>query len=133
MDPLADVISVSKVRAALLARVRARDPWGISIRDDGCMYAHAVTAGVCWLRIDGREPVELMPGDVVLLPHGIEHELASAPTGGSVRPYEEVAEDPSAAIELAGSGVATRLICATYTHDRSVAHPLISLLPDLIH
>jgi AraC-like DNA-binding protein len=134
MDPLADVISVSKVRAALLARMRARDPWGIAIPDDGCMYAHAVTAGVCWLRIDGRPPIELMPGDVVLLPHGTAHELASGPTG-PVQPYDELAQDPAGngAIELDGPGAATRLICATYTHDRSVAHPLISLLPELIH
>src|SRR5690242_67104 len=40
---------------------------------------HAVTDGLAWLRIAGRADTRLMPGDVVLLPTGIAHVLASAP------------------------------------------------------
>jgi Cupin/Phage integrase, N-terminal SAM-like domain len=36
-----------------------------------------VTAGTAWLRVDGCQPVQLMPGDLLLLPSGTAHRLSS--------------------------------------------------------
>ena len=40
---------------------------------------HAVTSGTVWLGLPGQPPLQLMPGDVVLLPDGTEHALGSDP------------------------------------------------------
>ena len=56
MDPLADVMDVSRVRGAMLANVRARAPWGLALPQSAGASFHAVTSGTAWLRVDGAEP-----------------------------------------------------------------------------
>jgi AraC-like DNA-binding protein len=83
----------------------------------------------------GRPPRELHAGDVVLLPTGAAHVMASAPTGPSSswdRVTERLTPSPDGEYVIEGSGSSTRLICAAYQYDRDVAHPLVSLLPPLL-
>lgn len=134
-DALADVLDMLRVRGAVTAQVRAHAPWGMSLhREPGATF-HAVTAGACWIRVPGLPPRELHAGDVVLLPTGAAHVVASAPTG-PWRPWDQVTQAlaPGADGEfvLDGPGSSTRLICAAYHYDREVAHPLVSLLPPLL-
>ena len=52
------------------------------------MMFHVVTAGECWLDVDGAAPRLLRPGDLALVPHGEGHRLVSelgAPTAATVR------------------------------------------------
>ena len=79
MDPLADVLDLSRVRGALLASVRAEAPWGLDLPSGTGAALHAVTAGTAWLRVEGQQPLQLMPGDLLLLPGGIAYRLSSAP------------------------------------------------------
>ena len=62
----------------------AGDPWGLDVADSGGATLHAVTAGTAWLRVPGQRPRQLMPGDIVLLPVGAGHVVASAATGPAV-------------------------------------------------
>ena len=73
MDPLADVLDLSRVRGALLANVRARAPWGLDLPENRGASFHAITAGTAWMQLDGEAPRQLMPGDVILLPSGTQH------------------------------------------------------------
>jgi len=134
-DPLADVVDLLRVRGTVMAHVRAHAPWGLSLhRAPGATF-HAVTAGTCWIRVAGQAARELHHGDVVLLPRGAPHVMASAARGPS-RPWDRVTETlvPNAAGEIvvAGPGGSTRLICVAFHYDREVAHPLVSLLPPLV-
>jgi AraC-like DNA-binding protein len=134
-DVLADVLDMLRVRGAVTACVRAHAPWGMTLhREPGATF-HAVTAGSCWIRVADRPPRELHAGDVVLLPTGAAHVMASAPTGPS-RSWDRVTQGltPTADGEfvIEGTGGSTRLICASYHYDREVAHPLVSLLPPLL-
>src|SRR3954469_1757194 len=136
VDPLAEVFDVSRVRGAVLAHVCAGDPWGIRLSSTPGAAFHAITAGTCWLRLDGNPPLQLMPGDVVLLPTGTEHDMVSSPDGRA-RPYDRVAKEelmtPDGDLVIDGPGAVTRFICAAYDYDREVAHPLLSLLPAVVH
>ena len=78
--PLDDVLDLLRVRGAMMANLRARGPWGISLPSTPKATLHAVTAGSCWVRVKGQSPIEQLPGDVVLLPTGAAHIVASAPT-----------------------------------------------------
>ena len=71
MDPLADVMDVSRVRGAMLANVRACAPWGLALPQSSGASFHALTSGTAWLRVEGADPLQLMPGDLLLLPTGI--------------------------------------------------------------
>jgi AraC-like DNA-binding protein len=136
MDPLADVIDVSRVRGAMLAAVRAHAPWGLALPQSTGASFHALTAGTAWLRVEGAEPLQLMPGDVLLLPTGSPHRLASAPDA-PCRPFDRsVKEELMTAdgdLVLDGPGAVTTFVCAGYDYDRDVAQPLLSLLPPVLH
>jgi AraC-like DNA-binding protein len=134
-DPLADVVDLLRVRGAVTACVRAHAPWGLSLHREPGATLHAIVAGTCWVRLPGQVPRELHAGDVVMVPTGAAHVMASAPKGPS-RPWDRVvgalAPDPDGEIVLDGPGGTTRLICASYHYDREVGHPLVSLLPPLL-
>jgi AraC-like DNA-binding protein len=137
-DPLAEVLRISQVRGAVMARVAAGEPWGISIGQIGGVAMHAVTAGSCWLRITGQAPRQLQRGDVVFLPHGTAHEIASAPRGPT-KAFDRLTKQqllsPSGELEInvRGSQPTDRFLCASYDFDHDVTHRLIALLPAVVH
>ncbi|MEP6781279.1 MAG: AraC family transcriptional regulator [Gemmatimonadaceae bacterium] len=134
-DPLADVLDMARVRGAVMAHVRARAPWGLRIGQTPRATFHAVAAGACWVRLAGRAPRELLPGDVVLLPTGAPHTIASTATGPTI-PWDRIAKtnarNAAGEIVLDGPGGSTHIICAAYDYDREVVHPLLSLLPSAL-
>ena len=81
MDPLADVFDLSRVSGAMMAQLIACEPWGVAVDPVPGAVFHALVAGSCWLRMSGRAPQRLMPGDVVLLPTNTPHELVSSVDG----------------------------------------------------
>jgi AraC-like DNA-binding protein len=131
--PLDEVLDLLRVRGAMMAYVRAHAPWGVRLPQARRAAFHGVTAGSCWVRVPGQAPRELLAGDVVLLPMGAGHVLASD-RAGSAQPWERVAKALRANGELVleGRGHSSRIICAQYDYDRHVAHPLLSLLPPLM-
>jgi AraC-like DNA-binding protein len=136
MDPLADMLDLSRVRGALMANVRAGAPWGLEVPQTGGAAFHAVTSGTAWLRMPGSEPVQLMPGDVLLLPSGAPHRLSALPSGRCIpfdRAVKEQAMSVAGDLEIGGAGAVTTFVCAGYDYDLEVAEPLMRLLPNLVH
>ena len=76
---LSDVLTVAGVSGALMATFDARAPWAIELPERAGASFHAVVAGTCWFTADGQAPRQLTPGDLVLLPSGVRHELAAEP------------------------------------------------------
>lgn len=136
MDALADVLDLSRVRGALMASVHAHAPWGIALPQSSGASFHAVTSGTAWLRFDGHDPLQLMPGDVSLLPSGRPYRLSSEPEG-RCRPFDRSMKQdlmtPEGDLTLGAGGATTTLVCAVYDYDLDVAQPLMGLLPDVLH
>jgi AraC-like DNA-binding protein len=136
MDPLADVLDLSRVRGALMANVRARAPWGLELPQSTGASFHAVTSGSAWLRVEGHEPLQLIQGDLVLLPAGTAHRLSSEPRG-RCRPFDRSMKEelmtPEGDLTFEGPGAATSFVCAGYDYDLEVAQPLMSLLPAVVY
>lgn len=137
MDVLADVLAATKIGGVLTSHVVADAPWGFRLDEVPFAAFHAVVRGVCWLRLPGAEPLQLVAGDIALLPMGSGHALSSDPAGPLTR-YEDILESigatgPGAYVRLPGGGPRTRLLCGAYPYDRSVAHPLLTTLPPLLH
>ena len=136
MDALAELLRVTRVKGAVLARVVAGHPWGIDVAGSEGAALHAVTAGTAWLRVTGRAPQQLMPGDVVLLPAGAPHVIASGATGPATAlgPLLKTALlTDRGELEVGGAGGCTRFLCAGYDYDHEVARPLMSALPSVVH
>ena len=136
VDPLADVFDLSRVSGAVMAQLIAYEPWGLAVDPVPGAVFHAVVAGSCWLRIAGRAPQRLMPGDVVLLPTNTPHELVSSADARSdalARFETDARRTPDGDMVIQGAGAGTRVLCAAYDYDHEVAHPLMSQLPPVLH
>ena len=136
MDVLADVLTLAGVRGTLGARIEAGERWGWWATGIPGAAFHAVTSGTAWLAPRGQAPVELMPGDIVLLPRGTDHALASdsvtvARTGpGNSSGYEQAG---GALVRIGSGATRTHILCAHYEYDPAVSTQVFSLLPDLVH
>ena len=132
VDPLADVFDLSRVSGAVMAQLIAHEPWGVAVDPLPGAVFHAMIAGGCWLRMPGRAPQHLMPGDVILLPTNTPHELVSsvdAWTDSLTRFGADIRGD----MIIEGPGAGTRVLCAAYDYDHEVAHPLMSQLPPVLY
>ena len=63
VDPLGDALHVLRMRGAFYSRSEFTAPWGVErCRQfpDYLMF-HVVTAGRCWLEVDGAQPLWSSP------------------------------------------------------------------------
>jgi AraC-like DNA-binding protein len=136
VDALAAVLATAGVRGTIAATLNAADPWGLGLDDIPGAAFHAVTEGTAWLCMPGRPEIRLAPGDVVLLPTGTAHVLASAPDASTVpfdRPAAQAALAAGQELHVGCGQPQTRILCASYHQDPAITLPLLSLLPDLLH
>lgn len=136
MDVLADLLTVGGVRSAVGATIDAGQDWGWWAEPTNDAALHAVTSGTAWLAVAGHEPVELRPGDVVLLPTGSGHVLGSdraAIERTGPHRSDPYAQDGAGQISIGTPPSRSQILCAHYTHDPAASTPLLSLLPDLVH
>jgi AraC-like DNA-binding protein len=136
VDALTAVLAVTGVRGTVAAIINAAEPWGLALDAVPGAAFHAITDGTAVLRVHEQPSIRLMPGDMVLLPAGTAHTLASGP-GARTEPFDHLAAEQALAVggELTiGTGTAqTRLLCASYHQDPAVTTPLLTLLPDVLH
>jgi AraC-like DNA-binding protein len=134
VDPLSDVLDLGRVNGALVANIRASAPWGLDLPQRPAF--HAITSGTAWARVAGGEPLQLMPGDVLLLPAGAPHQLLSEPNAASVpfdRSIKERAMSAEGDLAIGASGALTTFVCAAIDYDLDVAEPLMGQLPPVVH
>ena len=80
MDVLADVLSVTRLGATVIAQAELVPPWGLEVDSLAEAHVHVVQRGSCWLRTTGqRKPVHLGTGDVVLIRGGVDHSICDDP------------------------------------------------------
>jgi AraC-like DNA-binding protein len=136
VDALAAVLAASGVRGTIAATLIAAAPWGLGLDGIAGAAFHAVIEGAAWLALPGTGEIRLLPGDVVLLPTGVAHVLASGPDASTVPFDRDAAQRALAAGEELhiGCGEAqVRILCAAYRQDPAITLPLLRLLPDLVH
>jgi AraC-like DNA-binding protein len=136
MDALSYVLATNRVTGMVAMQLRAQGSWGLASDGiDDCAFL-VVAQGSCWLRVAGHPPVQLVQGDVLMLPGGSPAALTSSRNGRARPSRELLAEHPPGAdgvVNLGGSGPAVHLIHGEFTFEHDRAHPVLSLLPPLLH
>lgn len=79
MDVLSDVISTVRTGQPHSARIEWYAPYGMRFPEIPGTKFMVVLQGSCWLLVEGHDPLQLGPGDVLFLPRGREHSLTSSP------------------------------------------------------
>jgi len=136
-DVLTAVMDAVRLRSRVFCRSELKSPWGIALRASSHAHFHVIERGGCWLRLQDQEPLALAGGDLVVIPHGTGHTLTDSPKT-KARPLEQMvagrtSEAGCLVMRGGGEGVETSLVCGAFRFERPDAHPLLALLPPLIH
>ncbi len=151
MDALSDVLRVVQLTGAVFLDGAFSVPWClIGHADSGLCSAylppservvsfHLVTEGSCWAMLpnDRASAIQVDAGDVIVVPQGESHVLASSP-GLSPVPTASLLGDqfetmPGEVMTLAygGGGAVTRMVCGFLAAQDILKNPLLSALPRL--
>jgi AraC-like DNA-binding protein len=136
MDVLADVLSVTRLGAVVVAQAELVPPWGLEIDPAAEAHVHVVSRGTCWMRLTGeRRYLRLDAGDVVLIRAGVGHSICDDPKTkpGAHERVLEAMPRRLAALPSSHAHETTKVLCAKYLFQHLPPHPLTSLLPPLIH
>jgi AraC-like DNA-binding protein len=144
MDILSQVLATMQLRGSVLALFHVSEPWGVDCESATGMVFHYIAEGRCWLTIEGREPVRMEAGQVVLLPRWPPHVL-SWPQPAPRVPIRELLlsqhqpfwlpEDSAVRlVQLrAGAGEPSgELLSGVFSFDRRAAGLLLDQLPDMV-
>jgi len=144
MDVLTDVLQWLRVEGSTYGRIELTAPWGFFPACGGQMHFHLMDRGSCFLVMEGKTPISLAAGDVVLLAPEARYCLVDNLSTQPV-PCEELFhrekvpashcdEEKSCPIRVAGGGgVSTTLMSGAFYFEQGDDHPILALLPKVIH
>ncbi len=146
-DVLSDVLRIIHLSGAVFFHADLAAPWAartVSAAELAQMLLpqarqlllfHVIEQGRCWIALDGGSPLELEPGDIVVLPYGDEHTLASDLSLTPV-PMKRILKPAAGRVSklVLGRGEdRTRIICGFLQCDELLFNPLCRGLPQQIH
>jgi AraC-like DNA-binding protein len=145
MDPLSDLLRVVRLDGAFFYAVEAAAPWIVEsahARDlrpqilptsEHLIAYHILTGGHCFVRLIGEEPVEMLPGDVIVFPHGDPNVMSS---GRDLRAPGVTTSFPDRyphTVVLGTGPAAATFVCGFLGCDLRPFNPLLAALPRLVH
>jgi AraC-like DNA-binding protein len=135
-DPLSEVLQDLRPSGVSYGHCRLTRPWGVHMPSDRTARLHLVVTGEAWLRTGTFGPTRLGPGDFVLLPTGVAHEMSDMPHGRTTPlaqlPSQEIG-DRVFRVAAGGGGSATLMACCSVMFAQPELHPLLELMPPVIH
>jgi len=136
-DPLGETLHLLRLSGSLYCRSELSAPWGVELPPfENCMMFHIVTAGRCWLEVEGEAPRLLQQGSLALVPHGNGHTVRSNPDDKVVPlfdiPVEQVSERYEVMRYGGENGELTHLTCGVVRFDHAAGQQLISQLPKVL-
>jgi AraC-like DNA-binding protein len=147
MDPLSDLLRVVRLDGAFFYAVEAAEPWSVEVvaarelsprimpAAEHLISYHILTEGRCYGGLVGGEQVELVPGDVIVFPHGDAYVMSS---GRGVRIGPDVHTSAPAryphTVLLGDEGPrGASFVCGFLGCDRRPFNPLLAALPRQMH
>ncbi|MBU1312353.1 MAG: AraC family transcriptional regulator [Alphaproteobacteria bacterium] len=135
MDCLSEVLQDFRLSGVSYGRCELRHPWSLAFPQQQLLRFHFVSHGPCWLHTQAQGWQELRTGDLVLLPQGSTHRLASAPdvVGHSLDACR-VTDLGSKVCDVVqdGAGATSTLFCGSMELGAHALNPLIALMPPII-
>ncbi|WP_337269978.1 AraC family transcriptional regulator [Oryzifoliimicrobium ureilyticus] len=135
IDALSEVLQDFRLSGVNYGRCELKHPWSIAFPEQQLLRFHFVSHGPCWIYTETQGWQELNDGDLVLLPQGNAHRLASAPdvVGDSLQSCQ-ITKLGSNVCEVVrdGAGASSTLFCGSMSLGAHALNPLISLMPPII-
>ena len=136
-DVLSQVLDTVGLRSRLFCRSELSDPWALRFAGGEFAHFHIVDRGSACLELDGQQGhVALSTGDLVVVGRNSSYRLVDRPNRKDIRPLELPPADPDGrcAVLRRGNGPATSvLLCGSFTFEDGGGHPILALLPRIMH
>ncbi|MDR3066009.1 MAG: AraC family transcriptional regulator [Comamonas sp.] len=139
-DHLSDVLAICRAERAVTARFFLNAPWALASEGVPGTMIRVGQGQPYWLQVRGQAPVQVMPGDLVLLPLGSPHVMASdlaLPPISFAQMIERFAQGPKdenpLTFEHGGSGASSRIDSVLLWISAHCRHTILPLLPPLLH
>ena len=135
-DPLAESLHHLRMSGSFYALSELSAPWGLYLPPmgglEGCVWFHVPITGGCRVEVEAGPAVELIAGDLALIPHGRGHTLRSEPgvAAPNILDLERtLLGDRYEFLRYGGGGEGTTLICGAVRFEHPAARNLTDLLP----
>lgn len=138
MDLIDDILATLNLKGALYFRTNFSGEWGVTVpTHEGAARFHLVIHGHCHVQLASGARAVLGPGDLILIPAGMEHILSHA-QDSTAPPLETVLEEANykndgvLIIGEDNQNAATQMVCGHFTFRNGADHPLLRALPSHI-
>src|SRR5215510_12480578 len=146
MDVLSDVLRVVRLSGAVFFTAEFTSPWAVQSPSSDSLAAmvlpeaecvsifHVLVEGECWAECRDHPPVHMESGDVIIFPHGDQHEMGSRRGAKAIPIGSLLPKGPSQDLlrfSHGGGGNISRFICG-YLHCDQRFNPLIGALPTIL-
>ncbi|MGI9315811.1 MAG: AraC family transcriptional regulator [bacterium] len=136
VDPVGETLHQLRLNGSFYCRSELTAPWAVEMPAfDGHMMFHVVTAGRCWLEVEGEESRMLQQGSLALVPHGNGHLIHSGSTT-EIKPLFDIpvekVSDRYEVMRYGGDGALTHLTCGLVSFDHLAGQRLFAQLPKVL-
>lgn len=136
-DILSEVFATLRLGGGVYFRAELSGAWAIELPAEGRRIRfHLVRHGNCLARVQAeREPVQLMEGDLAIIPNGSAQVLSDRPGRKSAKLGDIIAAgglDRSGLLTYGEGEGRVRLLCGFCDFDEDIEHPVVASLPALI-
>lgn len=133
VDPLTDVLRLTKVRGVTSTGLRVRGNFSIRVETHEGIKFNAITDGSGFLRVNGGEVYQLDPGDCFLLTKGLPFTIGNDPSVSAVSAEEVFANATDGfAVLVTGSSPEVTFLGGKMTSDRNMSLLTAALPPVLL-
>ena len=133
VDILDDIFQELRLRGSIFFNSDLGPEWGYAMSTSHGPRFHMMLKGECFVGSDAFATICVKPGDIVMIPNGHAHWIASSVEADRMlveycgRAFGEELPDEQP------DEVRNRLSCGTVNYDQCASHPIFSSLPDVIH
>lgn len=139
IDVLSDILDTVALKAALYFRTDFHPPFGVAVpKYQRAARFHLIAQGQCIVRLDDETVVAALPGDLVFVPHGSAHVLASdreircKPLADVISAAGFTGQGPFVVGDGPPSG-SCQMVCGHFNFAEGADHPLLRALPEVLH
>lgn len=134
MDVLSELLADLRVESSVYCRYEMSEPWALAYPPGQMAGFHLVVEGSLLVVVEGRDPLQVEAGDLVVFPHPIAHVLRGRAPAIAAPVAEVLARQREGlSLRFGGAGERAVYLCGGIRFSAGGDHPLLSALPDLIH
>jgi AraC-like DNA-binding protein len=145
MDAFSEILSGVRLNGAVFFSAEFSAPWGFSAPAANVVAAtldlgsahmvlyHFLIEGEAVVELEDGQSLALIPGDVVIFPHGDPHLMSSGK--GTLRPFPnygitaKIKSRDLSPLHAGGGGNTSRFVCGYMTCDPYLSRPILNGLP----